>query len=388
MQSIPFDQIISNKLKSSYPKYAIDNMNLVSIDKENSIPIGTFSYSYTIYPSDIDVFEYVKYGDSEDKVVEYFCKSIQKVVYNISIKPFYWILEVKVGIDKRYNFKMEDSDAEMKIGELYQAKLLSDDDLEILNSDSEIANELLRKYAVLRWTIHEIIVGVKTLPGNKLIYLQDAIKAKSQINIEVIGLINGKFTDLSNFYVLLYTDQNGNKHVVNASDQLLTDFYTFFTTQLRANIKKMYYSPLNHDYYKLIKRYWSYGKITKDQDLIKRILPIVNSPIALAGQKKSELTTLIKLIEYTGLDRIPMDILKNQISNIKLSLAGVLALGEENIEMINDLINEVVNYDMKPEMMADRLKAVLKILKDFTGNSALIFLKYAGLAPPPEKYII
>lgn len=387
MDKIQFADIISNKLKSSYPEYAIKNMNLVSINKNNSIPIGTFSYSYTLYPSDIDVFEYVQYGDSEDKVVEFFCKSIQQIVRNIYNKGNYWILEVKVGIDDRYNFKITDPDAEIIIGELYQSRLLSDKDLEILSSSEEVANELLRKYAVLRWSPQEILAGIKSLPGNKQILLQDAIKAKSQINIEVIGLINGKFTDLSNFYVLLYTDKSGKKHVVNASDQLLTDFYTFFTTQLRANIKKMYYSPLNHDYYKLIKRYWSYGKITRDQGLINKILPIVNSPIALAGQKKSEIVTLIKLVEYTGLDRVPIDIFKNQVSNIKLSLAGVLALGQKNIEIINRVIDEIVNYDMKPKDIIERLEIVKDILKNFTGNAALKYLQSVGLAPPPQKYI-
>lgn len=387
MNNIPFDQIISNKLPSSYPKYAIENMNLVSIDKERSIPIGTFSYAATLYPSDIDVFESVKYGHSENEVVDFFAKSIQKIVYEISRRKYYYILEVKVGIDYRYDFKIQDLEAMTRINKLYSNHLLSDEDIIILNDDPEVANDLLRKHSVLRWSVRDIIIGYKPLPGGVVMSLHDAIRAKSQINIEVIGLINGKFTDLSNFFVLIYTDKNGREHVVNASQELISDFPTFFTKQLRANIKKLYYSPIFHDYYKLIKRYWSYGRFTKDQQLIEKILPIVNSSLAIVGQKKSEITTLVKLVEHTRLRDVPMDSFKNQVSNIKLSLAGVLGLDNETKQYIDEQIDTIVNQDLSPDKIINILDGVKEILKEYSSEKAFQYLQSVGLAPPPDKYI-
>ena len=387
MQDIPFDLLISQKQKSSYPLYALKNMELVSIDKNNSIPIGTFSYSFTQLPSDIDMFEYVVDGDSEDSIVRFFEMSIKKMVNHISRQLYYWILEVKVGIDQRYNFKVSEIGAEDRIEQLHKDGLLTDEDIEEMYTE-EHANEILRKYSVLRWLPEEIIVGYKSLPGQKIISLNEAIRDKSQINIEIIGLINGKFTDLSNFFVLVYTDNSGKKHVVNADQQLLTNFGDFFTKQLRANIKKLYFSPLHHDYYKLIKRYWSYGKFTRDKSLIEKMLPIVNSTIGLAGQKKSELMTLIKLIKHTKLNRIPRDTLVNQISNIKLSVASILGLGKNAINQINTYIDQAIDVNSDANNMINNLYEAHDILKKFASDKALMYLQSVGLVPPPQKYIL
>jgi hypothetical protein len=385
---IPFKEIVRNKLQSSYPNYATENFHLVSINKDNSIPIGTYSYAYTMYPSDYDVFENVTKGHNTDEVVNFFEKSLKHMVQKIMSRQYYWILEVKVGIDNRYNFKITDDDAMIRINCLKKNGLLLDEDIEIFQqNDQELSDELLRKYAVLRWTPQEILNGVKLLPGNKSISLNDAIRAKSQINIEIIALINNKFTDLSNFFVLSYTDKLGNPHAVNISEDSITDFTKFFKDNLKSNIKKLYYSKHNHDYYKIIKRYWSYGKFAKDKQLIHKLLPIVNSIIALAGQKRSELKTLINLVKHTNLQGVPMDVFHNQIQNLKASLSSLVDMGYDIIDAINYDLDIITNDNATPTEIINILDNVKETLNRYVSKNTLAYLKKVKLAPPPKKYI-
>ncbi len=388
MDKIEFSKVIANKLYSSYPKYIIDNINLVSVDKDKSMPIGTYSYAYTLYPSDYDIFENVKYGKDIDGIVNYFEKSIKKIVHEVSQRKYYWIMEVKVGIDERYNFKIDDLNAYTRIRNLFDNKLLSMGDIIILmDDDYELSNDLLRKYSILRWKVQEILNGTKTLPGGYIITLNDAIRAKSQINLEIIALINNKFTDLSNFYVLTYTDKLDKMHSVNLPQRSITDFNDFFIENLKENIKKLYYSKYNHDYYKLIKRYWSFGKFTKDDILIKKILPIINSPIALAGQKKSEIATLIKLVKHTNLINVPIDIFNNQLSDIKVSLSAVVEIDLLVLSDINHNIDLITSTKLCHNNIIQLLEIIKEQLVRFISKKSLKFLTKVGLAPPPDKYI-
>ena len=173
-----FKNIISNKLKSSYPDYIKDNIALVSLNKDKSKTIGTLSYAYPIYPNDIDVFEQYT-CNSYEKTINTFEIKLQIKVKEIDSLQDYWILEVKVGIDERFNFSITDQDAKNKINKI---KYLIPDKIDILlNSDTEFADDLLRSYAILRWTAMEIIGGYKKLIGDKIITLKEAIQAKSPL---------------------------------------------------------------------------------------------------------------------------------------------------------------------------------------------------------------
>jgi hypothetical protein len=388
MDKIPFKDLVSNKLQSSYPDYALENFHLVSINQDNAMPIGTYSYAYTMYPSDYDVFEQISKGHNTDEVVDFFERSLKHLIQNIMSKQYYWILEVKVGIDDRYNFKITDKDAMIRIRCLMNHALFTNEDIKIFSEgDEELSNELLRKYSVLRWSPQEILDGQKLLPGHKYISLNHAIRAKSQINIEIIALINNKFTDLSNFFVLTYTDKLGNEHAINLSQDSITNFTKFFQNNLKSNIKKLYYSPYNKDYYKLIKRYWSYGKFTKDKQLINKILPIVNSKIALAGQKRSELKTLMNLVKHTKLHGIPLNVFHNQIENIKASLSSLIEIGFDILDQINHDLDEIVYGQLEPSQIINILEKVKDLLDRYVSKSTLAYLKKVKLAPPPKKYI-
>jgi hypothetical protein len=394
MQSIPFEELISNRLPSSYPDNVKDNIHLVSIDKKKSYPIGSLSYSYTLYPSDIDVMEIVEKKGDPEEIINYFESSIKNIVRRISQRQYYWILEVKCGIDNRFNFKLTDKNVVKRLKCLNEVGLLTDEEVDMLynaiptsnniTKKTEEANEFLRSKYILRWSVEEIMRGIKYLSGNQSITLNQALHAQSQINIEVIGLINNKFMDLSNFFMLIYIDENGEEKSINLPQEAIGDFYHFQADNLKKSMTKLFYSQVKPDYYKVFKRLWSLGKFTKDKQLIYKIKPFINSIYALAGQKRSELKTLMNLVKFTKLQGVPLKILKNQLSNIKLSVSSVVELGLEHIEAFNEDIDKIVHGNLNYEQIILLLKGLYDYLDEFVQENSYRYLEKVGLAPLPD----
>jgi hypothetical protein len=385
MDDLTYGQITKAKLSSSYPKFILDNIKLLSIDKNKSKLAGSYSFAFTQFPSDIDVQELVNEGDTYDKVVDFFIHGIKDKVREISNTPYYWILDIKMGIDRRFDFNIKDKDAHKKIIELHNDGLLNDEEMSILMTNN--AELLLKELSTLRWKPNEILHGYKILRGNVKISIYGAITQKSVINIEVVGLSNDKYMDLSNFFTLAYHDEKGNLKSINLPDQSVVDFNTFFVIELKKNIKKLYYSDLYRDYAKLVKRYWSYGRFVGDEKLIQTIAPYMNSIYALAGQKKSEIALLIKLVDHTSMIGVPLEIFKNQLSNIKLSLSNVVDIDTNILLLINNNLDSIIDGAQEANNIVRLLEEIKDILSVFLSNKAIKFLKNVGLAPPPNKYI-
>lgn len=385
MNNLSYKQITKSKLPSSYPNYILDNIKLLSIDKNKSKLAGSYSFAFTQFPSDIDVQELVNEGDTYDRVINFFIHGLKNKVREISNTPYYWILDIKIGIDKRFDLDKNESMFYGKISKLYDDGLITDNERNMIVSGySEMT---LKELSTLRWTPEEVLHGYKTLRGNVQISLYDAIAQKSVINIEVVGLSNNKYMDLSNFFTLAYHDKHGMLKSINLPDQAVIDFNKFFVIELKKNIKKLYYSEVHQDYAKLVKRYWSYGRFVGDEQLIEKIAPYMNSIYALAGQKKSEIALLIKLVEHTKMIGVPNDTFKNQLSNIKLSLSNIVDIDTNLLDKINNNLDSIINGAQEADDIIRLLGEIKEILSSFTSYKALKFLKNVKLAPPPNKYI-
>jgi hypothetical protein len=387
MNRFTYDQVTSSKLPSSYPGYVLSNIKLLSINKNKSSLVGSFSFSYPQYPSDVDVREVIE-GNSFKGAIDYFINGIRMKVLEIQNQQYYWLLEVKIGFDERYNFSITDPDAGARIAYLYENDLISNDDLDVLRrGEPEEADLLLQNYAKLRWSTYDILNGYKMLPGNHIIRLSEAIPMKGVINMEVIGMSNGKFMDLSNFFALVYHEPNGTLKAINLPQESIEDFTDFFAHEVKSNIKKLYYSKIAPDYAKVIKRMFSLGRFIGDQGLVMKVYPYLNSVTSLAGQKKSEIALLIKLIEHTHMVGVPMHIFINQLSNIQLTLSNIIDIDRDVLIEMNEILNNVMYGQLDPDTMIAYLSKIKKVLSNYVSVKALAYLRSVGLAPPPNKYI-
>lgn len=402
-QGIPFQQIIANRPFESYPEDIKHELELLTINKDNYTIIGSASYKIQKYPSDLDLHEVIELCCNEDNVVNFFVRELKKIVKKVISKRTHYFIELKCGIDNRffispgeYNngyFKL-DPDFFNHIKRLFNSGLISNEEAKLINNIKNMNNpgkleyeqllKLLRDHYVIRWNAQEVIKGFKILPGKIKITLDECVRQKSQINIEIISLINGKFTDLSNFFILSYTDKDGNIYQINLPQESYTNFQEFLTDGLKSSIEKLWFSNLDYNPFKMIKRMWSLARITRDQNLIDKLLPIISSNISLASQIKSYLGTMIKVIEKVKSP--PYISIIKELENMKTEITNILQI--DNNEEIS--IDEQIDYIMKNYKkltkfgITDILNNIKNKLEELVNLETIDYLKSVGLAPPPN----
>jgi hypothetical protein len=154
----------------------------------------------------------------------------------------------------------------------------------------------------MRWTYADIMTGTKN--G---ISLEDALKMDATIKLDMIAIIDNKAIELSNnFY--FKKDKN-------------------IKQSLRKDIKEL---KKEGNYFKALKRRFSLNQLTKKSNV--KLTKYFNSDVGLANKCKSDLLTLISLMEQ-NFKPIPLKIIKHNIQIIKYELSAVSAL---NISKVFD----------------------------------------------------
>ena len=396
---------LDNKPLSSYPKQVLTDLKLLMIDKYHSDfrTIGSSSYRGSLYPSDYDCFESIT-KDDRDKLIDFFKRNIQRIINVLVHKKHHFVLEVKMGLDDRYNINVGECkngafiinpDLPAIINNMYRNHLFDDDEYEeftrVFSSSSpdqldyEKLKKIIRKHYIIRWTPHEILAGIKHIPLiDEPLTIEEALEAKSPVNIEILSILNNKLVDESNFFQLVFLDKDSQPQLLNLDQNLVTDFKNTFIENLKKNMELLAYSKLEPNPMKTAKRLFSLARITHDKNLMNKIYPIVNSPLGMMYQVKSEIGTVIKLLEHLG-NRVPKAIIKNQVQYIKYRISNMLFFTNEEIEKINDIINDLYKHQFDHKLMIDVLEHIKHKISIFVDESTIKMLKNVGLLPlPPD----
>lgn len=411
-RDIPFENIIGTKPKSSYPDNVLKEFSLISVNEDKSMPIGSYSYRYARFPGDIDLYEQIDSCCTTETAINSFIREIKRIILNVINKPNHYFLEVKCGTDERFDlaklliFKngrlIINNDFIMAINNLYNSNLLSEDEFKIIQDviNLSIANraaqleyetlvELLRKHLILRWNVEEILLEVKRLPGGELINLYDAIKQKSQINIEIITYFNGRFIDMSNFFVLVEHDEDGNIHMINLPQEYYTDFPNFFIEGLKSSVEKLYYSKLNFNPFKMLKRIWSLAKFLKDKNMILKIVPFMSSNVGAINQIKNDLGTLVKIFKKVTYPQ--KELITKELSEMKDRVSNIIEYDDKFLlnfnKEIDNLISMINQINPNNNEIINKLEELADIFANDVEQLTIRFLKSHGLAPPPKNYL-
>ncbi len=396
------------KSKSVYPKILNDEIKLLSFNSENSVLIGSASYKIQKYPADIDLYEQVKTCCSKEDAIEYFYLGIKGIVNDIRLKQNHWMIEVKCGLDDRYDIIdlgynmnsrdlidfLNESESIISYSDLHDLKELYKELVKVKLGIIVTAKpytiiidqiiNIIRNYRIIRWSSDQIEMGEQVRYGKKF-YLKDCIDTHSPINIEVIAIVDGKFTDLSNFYVLMFYDKiTGKDVVINFPQEYLTDGKQFVINGLEQGINKVLFSePL--DVFKGIKRMFSLARLTNNSKLFKRIQPIISSDLAQLSQLKSELATIHEILEFT--DALPWAVVYKQLEEIRWKLGGNVFLKDIEIEELSNRIQHILDNRNDIVFMKDTIEDIRKYLLKVVNIQAAKYLRRAGLYKRFEKYI-
>lgn len=374
-------KLIEQKDPKSYTNDINKAIKLISLNSKVAVPFGSFIFKAQSYPSDIDVIEIVSDCCSEKKVIEKMYNVLIELVNRIDRQRNYFYSEVKAGKDNRYNIidsKYDYDYVTEQINELYKNKLLTSDDINELkkivkpniNSDDfDKLKEFFRLKSTIRWKRDEVIQGYKFLPGNQMITLLNAISHKTPVKIDVWAPINGKYIEVTNFFILTVADK-------------MINFKFDYENQIKDEIRK-YFSKTFWKPFKGAKRMWGLSRHNFNKQYLYLLTPLFQSGIANINQIASEIDTLISM--YEKLTYLPTDIIQNQIDTFKTRLSNIddISFDEKYVYLTIDKILS----SHERSVIVKLLKELEKYFKNVVNEKTIEYLKYVRLYPIPPYFL-
>jgi hypothetical protein len=238
---------------------------------------------------------------------------------------------------------------------------------------------IFRQHQILRWSEKEILQGYKLLPKNIKITLKQALAMKTPVKIDEIVFINGRFIEATNFLALSY-EEEGEEYAVN----IKIPEYNNPIIGLPREIEKLYFSNMYYSPFKMVKRMYSLGRHNVDENLLLKILPFVSSNVSLLYQIKSEIDTIILILEK--IKTPPMKSINKQLDEMKGRIVSVIELTEEEVLSVNEYVNTVNKTKSKMDKIKI-LKLLNKMIKKIINEETIYYLNKVGLNPPP-RYLL
>jgi hypothetical protein len=186
----------------------------------------------------------------------------------------------------------------------------------IKNSENTIITDFKlgenEKGEPLRWTYEEI-----KKRENNGINFEDALKQKSMIKMDIVTLINGRFIEITEVYnIYIDGESNSDYSIDNVRKELTDDMQKLIKEGNLMKALKRKYSLLNLD--------------NKNKMIREKMIDYFNSPIGLLNRSKSDLETMLTVIESPKFD---IDEIRNSLQLLKEIISAFPV--ENNLEMIS-----------------------------------------------------
>jgi len=208
----------------------------------------------------------------------------------------------------------------------------------------------------LKWTKKEILNNKKLLLNKSYITLEEAIKQKSTIKIDVIAYINNTFIEISeNYYIKLNGISNFDEKELN-KNSIISSIKESEEDEIKDN-----------NYNKALKRFFSRSLIlNKNDPKIKLLIDFFNSDIGILNKTRSDLDTLILLLEKV--ERINIDHILNALDIMKF---------QNSYNTIKDYTNDFIKIiEVKSKKKLYKLLVQLRNnIYDLVNNYSKIFYK-------------
>jgi hypothetical protein len=288
-------------------------MGVLAINKSKVRPFGSAVYKAQPFPGDLDLEETVELCCSPEAAALKMAGYLTKITQKVLNQSGYFFSEIKAGLDHAYDwnlgylqngqfFEFDPNEIRQENEDLYQAGI-SDDKFynevkDLLMSKMTIDNynvlkELLRQKQVLRWDAKEILQGYKELSAGRKVSLPKALLDKTMVKIDVLAPLEGRYMEVTNFFVVEVYDEDGKK-IGNLN--LEGDRGQNFEKNIKENIEKLYYNKVFFNPFKMAKRIWSTARAQNDNKILKIFTPLIRSNISLLYQIKSDIDVLMTLM--------------------------------------------------------------------------------------------
>ena len=412
----------------AYTPEVLKDIKIVNFsDSNNAVPFGSYIYRVQKYPGDIDLIEEFRGNGNIDDVVKKFgIKLVQMVKKIVSLKSHYMV-EFKMGIDDNYDIYIGDLDKDVyypnilgyyveedghhkhipgfikSIDNLHKRGLLDDDEINKIkftlgnginlnHSHYDIISNVLRERRVLRWSDVDILKGYKIKSDGKKITIDQALRHKTHVKIDMISIIEGRFVEVTNFVFLVTTIiKNGKEqeYILNFGKDYTREFFLKRSeVDIPTDIEKLFYSDRLYNPFKGAKRLWALARHYKDFEMLYKIKDLISGNISLLYMLKSEIGTILRVLEKLLKNKlnIPTESINYNLELIKERIGFILNLNKDTYFNFVNLLNVAIQTtDMNKkfnllENIEDNMKEVINIF-------SVSYLRNHGLASIPFPYL-
>jgi len=368
-----------------------DVLELIVNDESKSYLFGSYVYMGQLYPSDIDMHEIIYGCCKASNVYEKTVRILKKMVKKVDNKRGIYFSEVKAGIDHRFMIDVNDKDFIKKIGRLRDQELIKPRELRAMillyekNTQESIAQleEMLRLMYTVRWSDKEILKGWKYLEGKKKLTLLEAVSdPDSMIKIDIWAPINGRYIEITNFFILvIYDSKTGKFKILN--DQHEGQSYL---QQMQDQVWKLSHPP-HTNYFKMAKRMWNVARHIEDRNVIRKLNPLFQGSLARLNQIKADIDVLVMM--FDKLDSLPIKTIMAEINDFKVRIANIYDL-DIDLGAIGEMIDEIIDLNTGKKTDTTKISAKLekmkKYISDIISEGTLEYLESVQLWPIPDAF--
>jgi len=342
---------------SGYPDDAVKVLKAMSFTEGKALNIvGSQALRSQLYAGDYDGYEIVETEYPTDKeALDYLVSKFQSMIKELKSMKNVYIGDIKAGVIEEWRViptkKLYNLRATMeKVEDLYKKKIISakevKETLAVLKArptklDTLVAREKI-KFHKIRWTPETILRGSQKLRDGRTYTLQEAFSSPIMTKLDVIALIQGRYTDLS----VIYEFHNGSK-ALNPDEidpeKSLKESIALFT--------------LEGNTFKVIKRKFALAKLKNDTKAVKRYSSILNSELGKLYIIYSDVKTLIDLLEDHS---IPEEKLSKSIKDFRYRIAHIYSL-EDHLKTEKALLSllDKALTESNPLPLLNRVESLL-----------------------------
>lgn len=403
MSQKKINPLLQIKPLSSYPTQLLKSVKMLSFDpNKNGNVFGSYIYRLQRYPGDVDIFEEYIEHTPPNRLVHNFADRLKEMIILIRETPLYWFSEFKAGLDPRYDiyigdlvnghwvempdiktisteylkYGLFDEKEHNKIIKALESKKLSEAD------SYDIIFNIFRNRRILRWSEYEILNGRKIVL-DKEFKLHDCLFDHTYIKIDVLTYIDHKFTEITNFIGLVSEDDYPNKNYININIEENNNP----RVSLPLETERLYFSNYYYSPFKCCKRIYSYSRQLDVKPVLKKIIPIVTGDISAMYMLKSQIDTIKLLMERVPSEGVPINLIKDNIDNMKNQLTYVLFLTTKDLERYFEVMDKIVHEHLPFEIIIK----ILDLLSDKWSNDinyqTIVQMKKHKINPPPKNIL-
>jgi hypothetical protein len=355
-------ELRTKEYPNDYPSDAVRVLDAMSMGGDFKL-FGSMSLRSQLYSGDYDGYEVIHKKGSVKKVLTELRKRFQDNIKKLRVIPNTWVCDIKAGSIEKWRViprtalvrdgKIEGYNATQcraKVDRLLKDKIISENEATFSNGllkDSISVSDFLEakqfiKYHTIRWTIPEVLHNTKILRDGSKITLEYAFNSPGIAKLDCISIVgNNRFTDFSVIYELLCNGKALNPDPANIRISLQENIIAY---------------GASGNYFKVIKRMFALAKLDKDQKMIEKLTPILNSNLGLLYLIVNDIDTLTTLLEQKN---VPLNLIRYEIDQFVHRLSNVYTV-TEYLKKDDTIIGEIHRILKLPK---EKLKPALENLK-------------------------